>query len=62
MNTTPSSENIYKNEVTELLVTKITESVVIDHSKDGLGIGAALLVASYSIYNEGEVYATIQMF
>lgn len=48
----PLFREYLQNAVTELLGTKISESVVIDHSKDGSGIGAALLAASHSIYLE----------
>ncbi|GLJ30494.1 hypothetical protein SUGI_0603460 [Cryptomeria japonica] len=39
-----------KNAVTELLGSKASERVVIEHSRDGSGIGAALLAASHSQY------------
>lgn len=39
-----------KEAVTELLGLEMSKNVVIEHSKDGSGIGAALLAASNSKY------------
>ncbi|KAJ9542482.1 hypothetical protein OSB04_028988 [Centaurea solstitialis] len=39
-----------KDAVTELLGPELSSNVVIEHSKDGSGIGAALLAATNSIY------------
>lgn len=40
--------------VKELLGEEVSEAVVIEHSNDGSGIGAALLAASHSQYLEVE--------
>lgn len=40
--------------VKELLGEEVSETVVIEHSNDGSGIGAALLAASHSQYLEVE--------
>eukprot|EP01018_Ginkgo_biloba_P016635 Gb_04841 [translate_table: standard] len=39
-----------QNAVTELLGIEVSKNVIIEHSKDGSGIGAALLAASHSMY------------
>lgn len=39
-----------ENTLRELLGEEVSESVVIEHSNDGSGIGAALLAASHSQY------------
>lgn len=39
-----------ENTLKELLGEEVSESVVIEHSNDGSGIGAALLAASHSQY------------
>lgn len=36
--------------ITELLGEKVAETIVVQHSNDGSGIGAALLAASHSQY------------
>ncbi|PKI50051.1 hypothetical protein CRG98_029551 [Punica granatum] len=43
-----------KNTLKELLGEEVSENVVIIHSNDGSGIGAALLAASHSQYLEVE--------
>ncbi|CAM8994409.1 unnamed protein product [Rhodiola kirilowii] len=44
--------NCMESTLKELLGTEIADSVVIMHSNDGSGIGAALLAASHSQYLE----------
>lgn len=46
----PQYRRYLKEAVTELLGSEISKNVVIEHSKDGSGIGAALLAASNSKY------------
>ena len=48
----PLFREYLRNAVTELIGTQIAESVVIKHSNDGSGIGAALLSSTHSIYLE----------
>ncbi|KAL8211487.1 hypothetical protein R6Q57_005924 [Mikania cordata] len=46
----PQYKRYLKDAVAELLGPKLSSHVVIEHSKDGSGIGAALLAATNSIY------------
>lgn len=46
----PQYRRYLKNAVTELLGPETSENVIIEHSKDGSGIGAALLAAANSKY------------
>lgn len=46
----PQYRNYLHDAVTELLGPAISRNVVIEHSKDGSGIGAALLAATNSMY------------
>lgn len=46
----PQYRRYLQDAVTELLGFEISRNVVIEHSKDGSGIGAALLAATNSIY------------
>lgn len=46
----PQYRNYLQDAVTELLGPEISKNIVIEHSKDGSGIGAALLAASNSMY------------
>ncbi|PWA41187.1 hexokinase-2 [Artemisia annua] len=46
----PQYRRYLKEAVTELLGPELSSHVVIEHSKDGSGIGAALLAATNSIY------------
>nr|ARD05875.1 hexokinase-2 [Haloxylon ammodendron] len=46
----PQYKNYLHNSVTEILGQKLSENIVIEHSKDGSGIGAALLAAANSKY------------
>ncbi|KAL8514691.1 hypothetical protein ACS0TY_013689 [Phlomoides rotata] len=46
----PQYRRYLQDAVTELLGFEISKNVVIEHSKDGSGIGAALLAATNSIY------------
>ncbi|XP_038897091.1 hexokinase-2, chloroplastic [Benincasa hispida] len=46
----PQYRRYLKEGVTELLGTELAKNVAIEHTKDGSGIGAALLAASNSIY------------
>ncbi|XP_076949250.1 hexokinase-2, chloroplastic-like [Bidens hawaiensis] len=46
----PQYKKYLKNAVAELLGPELSSHVVIEHSKDGSGIGAALLAATNSIY------------
>ncbi|XP_076895689.1 hexokinase-2, chloroplastic-like [Bidens hawaiensis] len=46
----PQYKKYLKNVVAELLGPELSSHVVIEHSKDGSGIGAALLAATNSIY------------
>lgn len=46
----PQYRRYLQEAVTELLGTEISKNVVIEHSKDGSGIGAALLAAANSSY------------
>lgn len=41
-----------ENTLKELLGEEVSQSIVIEHSNDGSGIGAALLAASHSRYLE----------
>lgn len=47
----PQYRTYLRDSVAELLGTENSTHVVIEHSKDGSGIGAALLAASNSMYN-----------
>ncbi|XP_010268380.1 PREDICTED: hexokinase-2, chloroplastic [Nelumbo nucifera] len=46
----PQYRSYLQDAVTELLGSEISKNVIIEHSKDGSGIGAALLAASNSKY------------
>lgn len=46
----PQYRNYLQDAVTELLGPALSENIVIEHSKDGSGIGAALLAAANSKY------------
>lgn len=46
----PQYRRYLQEAVTELLGSDISRNIVIEHSKDGSGIGAALLAASNSKY------------
>lgn len=46
----PHYRRYLKEAVTELLGPELSSHVVIEHSKDGSGIGAALLAATNSVY------------
>lgn len=46
----PQYKRYLKDAVVELLGPELSSHVVIEHSKDGSGIGAALLAATNSIY------------
>lgn len=46
----PQYREYLQEAVTELLGSEISKNVVIEHSKDGSGIGAALLAAANSKY------------
>ena len=46
----PQYQNYLKEAVTELLGLEISRNVIIEHTKDGSGIGAALLAAANSKY------------
>lgn len=46
----PQYRGYLQEAVTELLGSEIAKNVVIEHSKDGSGIGAALLAAANSKY------------
>lgn len=46
----PQYREYIQEAVTELLGSEISKNVVIEHSKDGSGIGAALLAAANSKY------------
>ncbi|CAO2833868.1 unnamed protein product [Amaranthus hypochondriacus] len=46
----PQYRNYLQGAVTELLGLELSEKIVIEHSKDGSGIGAALLAATNSKY------------
>lgn len=46
----PQYRSYLKEAVIELLGTELGKNVAIEHTKDGSGIGAALLAASNSIY------------
>ncbi|KAL2964208.1 hypothetical protein AAZX31_17G244000 [Glycine max] len=48
----PQYRAYLQDSVTELLGTEKSNNVVIEHTKDGSGIGAALLAASNSMYNQ----------
>ena len=41
-----------ENSLNELLGEEVSETIVVEHSNDGSGIGAALLAASHSQYLE----------
>ena len=43
-----------ENTLGELLGEEVSKNIVIEHSNDGSGIGAALLAASHSQYSEVE--------
>ena len=47
----PQYRNYLQDAVTELLGSEISKNIVIEHSKDGSGIGAALLAATNSKYD-----------
>lgn len=49
----PQYRKHLQDAVTELLGTDVSKNIVIKHSKDGSGIGAALLAASNSKYQHG---------
>lgn len=49
----PQYRTYLQNSVKELLGTEKSNNVIIEHSKDGSGIGAALLAASNSMYKQG---------
>lgn len=46
----PQYRRYLQDAVTELLGSEISKNVIIEHTKDGSGIGAALLAASNSKY------------
>lgn len=46
----PQYRNYLHEAVVELLGSEISRNIVIEHSKDGSGIGAALLAATNSMY------------
>jgi len=46
----PQYRRYLKDAVTELLGSEISKTIIIEHTKDGSGIGAALLAASNSKY------------
>ncbi|PIM98716.1 Hexokinase [Handroanthus impetiginosus] len=46
----PQYRSYLQDSVTELLGPEISKNIVIEHSKDGSGIGAALLAATNSMY------------
>lgn len=46
----PQYRRYLQDAVTELLGSELSKNVVIEHSKDGSGIGAALLAAANSMY------------
>lgn len=46
----PQYRGYLQEAVTELLGSEISKNIVIEHSKDGSGIGAALLAAANSKY------------
>lgn len=46
----PQYRRHLQDAVTELLGPEISKNVIVQHSKDGSGIGAALLAATNSIY------------
>lgn len=46
----PQYRRYLKDAVAELLGSELSKNVVIEHSKDGSGIGAALLAATNSKY------------
>ncbi|GAU26841.1 hypothetical protein TSUD_02430 [Trifolium subterraneum] len=48
----PQYRTYLQDSVKEILGTEKSNNVVIEHSKDGSGIGGALLAASNSIYNQ----------
>lgn len=47
----PQYRNYMQGAVTELLGIELSKNVIIEHSKDGSGIGAALLAATNSKYD-----------
>lgn len=47
----PQYRNYLQEAVTELLGEELSKNVVIEHTKDGSGIGAALLASSNSKYD-----------
>lgn len=49
----PQYRDYLQDSVTELLGPAISRNVVIEHSKDGSGIGAVLLAATNSMYGHG---------
>lgn len=50
----PQYRGYLQEAVTELLGSEISKNVVIEHSKDGSGIGAALLAAANSKYEHDD--------
>ena len=48
----PRYREYMKNAVTELIGPQASVSIVLDHSKDGSGIGAALLAAAHSKFRD----------
>lgn len=46
----PQYRRYVKDAVMELLGSEISKNIIIEHTKDGSGIGAALLAASNSMY------------
>ena len=48
----PQYRAYLQDSVIELLGTEKSNNVVIEHTKDGSGIGAAVLAASNSMYNQ----------
>lgn len=46
----PQYRRYLQDAVTELLGSELSKNIVIEHSKDGSGIGAALLAATNSMY------------
>nr|AHY84730.1 hexokinase [Manihot esculenta] len=49
----PQYRRYLKDAVRELLGSEISKNIVVEHSKDGSGIGAALLAATNSKYDHG---------
>lgn len=48
----PQYRGYLQDAVTELLGPELSKNVIVRHSKDGSGIGAALLAATNSIYQQ----------